>query len=94
MLEITDDGAGFDPAAVSGRGGLGGMAERAAQVGGRLTVESTPGYGTQVRVEVEVMTENAETIRVMIADDHLVVCQGIRAFLATGNPVAHRAPPS
>jgi PAS domain S-box-containing protein len=54
-LEIADDGAGFDPAAVQGRGGLGlgGMAERAAQIGGRLTVESVPGQGTRVRVEVE-----------------------------------------
>jgi signal transduction histidine kinase len=55
-LQITDDGVGFDPAAVQDRGGLGlgGMAERAAQVGGRLTVQSSPGQGTNVRVEVPV----------------------------------------
>jgi signal transduction histidine kinase len=29
------------------------MAERAAQVGGRLMVDTTPGQGTRVRVEVE-----------------------------------------
>jgi signal transduction histidine kinase len=54
-LEIADDGTGFNPAAVQGRGGLGlgGMAERAAQVGGRLMVDTTPGQGTRVRVEVE-----------------------------------------
>jgi signal transduction histidine kinase len=54
-LEIADDGTGFDPAAVQGRGGLGlgGMTERAAQVGGRLMVDTTPGQGTRVRVEVE-----------------------------------------
>lgn len=53
-MEITDDGAGFDQTAVQNQGGLGlqGMAERAAQVGGNLTVWSAPGQGTAVRVEV------------------------------------------
>lgn len=53
-LEISDDGVGFDPAAVGERGGLGlrGMAERVAQLEGRLTVQSTPGGGTRLRVEI------------------------------------------
>jgi signal transduction histidine kinase len=53
-LEIEDDGAGFDPAWARAGGGFGltGMAERAARVGGRLAVESRPGAGTRVRVEV------------------------------------------
>jgi len=53
-LEIADDGIGFDVDAVGTRGGLGlrGMAERAAQLGGRLAVESRPGGGTRIRVEV------------------------------------------
>jgi signal transduction histidine kinase len=53
-LEIADDGVGFDPAANASRGGLGlrGMAERAARLGGHLAVESRPGEGTRVRVEV------------------------------------------
>jgi signal transduction histidine kinase len=53
-LEIADDGVGFDPAATESGGGLGlrGMAERAARLGGRLAVESRPGEGTRVRVEV------------------------------------------
>ena len=52
VLEVADDGAGFDGA---GRGGLGlaGMAERAERLGGRLTVSSAPGAGTTVRAEVE-----------------------------------------
>jgi signal transduction histidine kinase len=54
ILEIADDGIGFDPAAVQGRGGLGlrGMAERVEQLGGQLRIKSEPGAGTIVQVEV------------------------------------------
>jgi signal transduction histidine kinase len=53
-LEIADDGIGFDPSTARQYGGLGleGMEERAAQLGGKLTVQSRPGEGTRVRVEV------------------------------------------
>jgi signal transduction histidine kinase len=53
-LEVEDDGAGFDPAAASARGGLGlpGMRERAQRLGGQLRIESAPGKGTRVTVEV------------------------------------------
>jgi signal transduction histidine kinase len=53
-LEVRDDGVGFDPSAVPAerQGGLRTMAERTAGVGGKLTYESTPGAGTQVKVEV------------------------------------------
>jgi signal transduction histidine kinase len=57
MLTVTDDGRGFDPGArgLSARHlGLTSMRERAAAVGGRLVVESAPGAGTTVRVEVPV----------------------------------------
>jgi signal transduction histidine kinase len=54
ILEIADDGIGFDPSAVQGRGGLGlrGMAERVEQLGGQLRIKSEPGAGTIVQVEV------------------------------------------
>lgn len=54
VLEIHDDGAGFDPDAVAEHGGLGlrGMEERAAQLGARMTIRSSPGAGTTIRVEV------------------------------------------
>ena len=53
-LEITDDGTGFDPIAARERGGFGlrGMEERAARLGGKLTVQSSLGKGTRVKVEV------------------------------------------
>jgi signal transduction histidine kinase/ligand-binding sensor domain-containing protein len=55
---IADDGRGFiDPGATSsanGHYGLQGMRERAEQIGAELTVVSTPGGGTQVRVETPI----------------------------------------
>lgn len=62
LLQIRDDGIGFEPPASSGRrwsGGLGlyGMRERVANVGGRLSLNSAPGAGTLVRVEVPVSQE-------------------------------------
>ena len=58
IIEIEDDGKGFDPAAVSlipdkAQGvGLLGMKERAALFDGTVRVESQPGKGTRVMVEV------------------------------------------
>jgi two-component system sensor histidine kinase UhpB len=50
-LLVEDDGKGFDRHVPSRRGlGLAHMAERAAAVGGELTVESPPGAGTAVRL--------------------------------------------
>lgn len=52
-LTIVDDGRGFDPAEVSGdRFGLIGLNERARLLGGRLRLESSPGTGTRLEVEV------------------------------------------
>ena len=60
ILEVSDHGRGFEPPPLSGPHatekqehiGLRGMRERAALVGGKLSVESHPGAGTRVRVEV------------------------------------------
>jgi signal transduction histidine kinase len=54
VLEIVDDGIGFDTDAAVESGGLGlnGMEERTSQMGGTLVVNSRPGEGTSVRVEV------------------------------------------
>lgn len=53
-LEISDDGAGFDPAQPHpGHLGLHTMRERAEQVGAQLELESAPGQGTRVRVRVK-----------------------------------------
>jgi signal transduction histidine kinase len=55
LLEVDDDGVGFEPAAAglrSRRLGLTSMEERAQRLGGSLTIRSTPGEGTTVRLEV------------------------------------------
>jgi signal transduction histidine kinase len=53
---VTDDGAGFDPAAATAAGGAGlaGLTSRLAALGGSLSVESTPGAGTTLVAEVPV----------------------------------------
>jgi signal transduction histidine kinase len=51
-LEVRDDGAGFDPARVSGGFGLRGMRGRVTEAGGSLSVRSEPGAGATVIVEV------------------------------------------
>ncbi len=53
VLEIADDGVGFLPGLPGADGfGLRGMRERAERLGGTLQVDSAPGAGTSVRVEV------------------------------------------
>ena len=52
ILEVSDDGTGFDPELASGGLGLASMRERAAAAGGVLRVTSAPGAGTTVRLAV------------------------------------------
>lgn len=49
-IEITDDGAGG--ANASGRGGLLGLVDRVAAVGGTLWIDSPPGAGTSLTAEL------------------------------------------
>lgn len=50
-LELADDGRGLDPAANEGPG-LRGMRERALSVGAYLSIESVPGAGVTLRLDV------------------------------------------
>ena len=53
VLTVTDDGAGFDPAAVeAGHVGLRLLSDLAHSLGGTLTITSSPGAGTTVRMVV------------------------------------------
>lgn len=56
-LTITDDGVGYDPAGLDQAGqrsrwGVLLMQERAEAIGGHLSVDSAPGGGTRVVVEL------------------------------------------
>ena len=58
LLTIRDNGKGFTPEAVrpaAGSGGFGliGISERAQLIGGTSRIESTPGHGTTVSIEVD-----------------------------------------
>jgi signal transduction histidine kinase len=55
VVEVTDDGSGFEPGDTELRSkhlGLTSMEERARSIGGRLELRSAPGAGTTVRLEV------------------------------------------
>jgi signal transduction histidine kinase len=55
VVEIQDDGSGFDPQRVRGLGLLG-MEERARHLGGAFEIDSRPGRGTLVRVSLPLAT--------------------------------------
>jgi signal transduction histidine kinase len=53
VLVVEDDGSGFDPDGIrEGALGIAGMRERVALVGGKLTLETSPGAGTTLVAEV------------------------------------------
>ncbi len=54
ILEIRDNGVGFDLERARSSGGMGlyNMEQRARQIGGRLEISSRPGSGTCIRAEV------------------------------------------
>ena len=67
-LHVRDDGRGFDPVVSASRGreghyGLPGMSERAKIVGGKLTVWSEVGAGTEVELQIPASTAYAKAPR-------------------------------
>lgn len=62
ILQVSDQGRGFEPPPLDGplatekqeHIGLRGMRERVELVGGKLTVESRPGEGARIRVEIPI----------------------------------------
>jgi signal transduction histidine kinase len=53
ILSVVDDGRGFDARRVRGLG-LVGMKERVAHLGGAFEIDSTPGAGTRVAIELPI----------------------------------------
>ena len=59
ILMVTDDGVGFDSAALqSSQTGIGlkSMQNRAALIGGNLLVHSNPGSGTSINIEMKIVS--------------------------------------
>jgi signal transduction histidine kinase len=54
VLEVADDGPGFEPTPSADGQGRQNMTDRLGAVGGALAVVSSPGQGTRVRAEVPV----------------------------------------
>jgi signal transduction histidine kinase/DNA-binding NarL/FixJ family response regulator len=99
-LLVQDDGAGFDPSRMEQDGpvhGLGvrGMAERARLLGGTLELDSTPGWGTRVRVSIPLPQAAAvpgagdRSLRILVVDDHALTRAGISQILAAAQPSMH-----
>jgi len=57
LFTVTDDGPGFDAAAVSKGHGYVNMSDRLGAIGGTVRWESTPGHGATIRGSVPVVAE-------------------------------------
>ncbi len=90
ILTVQDDGIGFtatDSPKPKGGYGLSTMRERAQRIGGKLEIESAAGNGTAIRVVVPLIEKEKvhqtqrhmkqPKIRILVADDHPVVRDGI-----------------
>jgi signal transduction histidine kinase/ligand-binding sensor domain-containing protein len=56
VISLSDDGAGFDPAEANDGQGLASMERRAHEMGGTVSIESSPGRGTRINLEVPLPT--------------------------------------
>jgi signal transduction histidine kinase len=70
-LVIGDDGLGFDPTVSTGQAqktfGLASMRERAESLGGQLAIESQPGRGTRIVVDVPLQEDAHASSRATFA---------------------------
>ena len=102
VVVVEDDGQGFDLAAVHGDHatlpsrclGLHGMMSRAARLGGELSIDSTPRWGTRVRATLPDRppmpgSAGQPQWRVLIAHEHPVISAGLVRLLTLAEPAIH-----
>jgi signal transduction histidine kinase len=94
LVEVQDDGSGFDPDRMRGLGLLG-MEERARHLGGTFAVDSRPGRGTNVRVMLPLASIPGKAAHASVAvaeppSTHagLVVFNGCRASGPDSHPIS------
>jgi signal transduction histidine kinase len=58
VMDIADDGLGFEPSKIKGGFGMTTMRERAEELRGTLTIESEQGIGTAIAVSIPILEEN------------------------------------
>ena len=85
-LRIRDRGSSFDPGKIpSGSTGIAGMRERLRPFLGQLTIQSGRGRGTAVTASVPLINHEvramAESITVVVADDHKIVREALKSLL-------------
>jgi DNA-binding NarL/FixJ family response regulator len=95
VLLVEDDGRGFDTDRVrwanGGELGLRGIVARARRFGGVAQFESTPGWGTRIRVQlpyasVDAAVERVERLSVLVVEDQPLIMAGIVALLGLAEP--------
>jgi len=82
---IRDNGIGFNANEVPHLGwGLVAMREQALAAGGHLYIESAPGKGTEIRIEI---LRETMKISIFLADDHTVLREGLKYILESQNDI-------
>lgn len=67
VVEVEDNGRGFDPAVLDGqRNGLGNMSLRMAEVGGRFEIHSLPGQGCRVVLATPLRATRTRALRLPV----------------------------
>jgi GGDEF domain-containing protein len=90
VIEIADDGRGFDAGTATQGAGLTNMEDRLDALGGTLHIESSPGVGTTLRATVPV-TSAAPVARVANAGSAM---QATPAGVYTERPATRASPPA
>ncbi len=75
VLQINDNGKGFNPESSvgpkdGGHFGLLGIRERTERLGGQVSITSTPGAGTMIRVEIPINSTSGNQSLESLVEDH------------------------